>query len=72
VVIFTRVDGGTIEYRFAVEDPTTWTKPWTVAFPMVKTDSPMYEYACHEGNHSLPHHLMIARAEESSGAAQQR
>jgi hypothetical protein len=69
---FTPIDVGAIEYRFTVEDPTTWTRPWTVAFPLVKSDGPMYEYACHEANYSLPNILSIARAEESVGAASQR
>jgi hypothetical protein len=69
---FTRIGAGTIEYRLTVEDPTTWTKPWTLTFPLVKTDSQIYEYACHEGNYSLRHRLSMARAEESSGAAGQR
>ena len=47
---FTRVDGDTIDYRFTVEDPTTWTRPWTAGFPLRKTTQAMYEYACHEGN----------------------
>jgi hypothetical protein len=47
---FTRVDAGTIDYRFTVEDPTVWTRPWTAAFPLRRTDERIYEYACHEGN----------------------
>jgi len=47
---FTRTDADTIEYRFTAEDPTTWTRAWTAAFPLRKTKQPMYEYACHEGN----------------------
>ena len=47
---FTRVGANRIDYRFTVEDATTWTQPWTVEFPLRKTDEPMYEYACHEGN----------------------
>ena len=47
---FTRLDAGTIEYRFTVDDPSVWTRPWTGAFPLRKTDERMYEYACHEGN----------------------
>jgi hypothetical protein len=61
---FTRVDADTIEYRFTVDDPTTWTRPWTVAYPMVKTQGPIYEYACHEGNYGLVGILAGARAEE--------
>ena len=69
---FTRIDDGTIEYRLTVEDSTTWTRPWTVAFPIVKSDQPIYEYACHEANYSLQNILSIARAAESAGAAEQR
>jgi hypothetical protein len=47
---FTRLDGDTIEYRFTAEDPTTWTTPWTAAFPLKRSSQPIYEYACHEGN----------------------
>ena len=47
---FTRVDAGTIDYRFTVDDPTTWTRAWTAEFPLRRTSQPMYEYACHEGN----------------------
>jgi hypothetical protein len=61
---FTRVDASTIDYRFTVEDPTTWTKPWTVAYPIVKTDGPIYEFACHEGNYGLRDILTGARYEE--------
>jgi hypothetical protein len=47
---FTRVSADTIEYRFTVEDPTVWTRPWTASFPLNRSDGPIYEYACHEGN----------------------
>jgi len=47
---FTRLDADTIDYRFTVDDSTTWTKPWTAAFPLKRIDGRMYEYACHEGN----------------------
>ena len=61
---FTRLDADTLEYRFTVDDPATWTRPWTVGFPMVKTEGPIYEYACHEGNYGLAGILSGARAEE--------
>ena len=61
---FTRVDGDTLEYRFTVDDPTTWTRPWTVAYPMVKAEGPIYEYACHEGNYGLRDILSGARWED--------
>ena len=60
----TRLDADTIEYRFTLDDPTTWTRPWTVAYPMVKTEGPIYEYACHEGNYGLRDILSGARWEE--------
>ena len=69
---FTRVDAGTIEYRLTVEDPTTWTAPWTVAFPLANTDDPIYEYACHEANYSLRNILSIARAQEETAEARRR
>ena len=61
---FLRVDADTLLYEFTVDDPLTWTKPWTVQFPMTRMDEPVYEYACHEGNYSLPNILKGARAAE--------
>jgi hypothetical protein len=43
-------DGPNVQYRATLEDPTVWTRPWTIAFPLRRTDQQMYEYACHEGN----------------------
>jgi hypothetical protein len=60
----TRLDADTLEYRFTVEDPTTWTRPWTVSYPMVRTAGPIYEFACHEGNYGLRDILTGARYEE--------
>ena len=65
---FTRVDADTILYEFTVEDPTTWTRPWSVEIPMTTTEGPLYEYACHEGNYSLVNTLRGARAEERRAA----
>jgi len=61
---FTRLDAETLEYRFTVDDPSTWSRPWTVALPMTRTADPMYEYACHEGNYGLHNILSAARALE--------
>jgi hypothetical protein len=61
---FTRIDRDTIEYRFTVDDPGTWTRPWTVTFPLVRSDGPIYEYACHEANYGLGNILKNARATE--------
>ena len=63
---FTRLDADTLEYRFTVDDPSTWTRPWTVAYPMVKTEERIYEYACHEGNYGLRNILSGARWEEKA------
>ena len=58
---FTRVNRDTLVYEFTVDDPLTWTKPWTAQFPMTRIDEPVFEYACHEGNYSLPNILAGAR-----------
>jgi hypothetical protein len=65
----TRMDAKTLLYRFTVEDPTTWDRPWTGEYPWVATDDKMYEYACHEGNYALVDTLRGARAKESEEAA---
>ena len=60
----TRVDADTLLYEFTVEDPKTWTRPWTAAVPMTRVNTPIYEYACHEGNYALRNILSGARAQE--------
>jgi hypothetical protein len=62
---FTRVDADAINYEFTVEDPSSFTKPWTAAIPMTKTDGPIFEYACHEGNYGMTNLLSGARVEET-------
>jgi hypothetical protein len=69
---FTLVDANTLMYEFTVNDPLTWVKPWTVQFPMVRMDEPLYEYACHEGNYSLPNILRAARNAEREGRERAR
>jgi hypothetical protein len=69
---FTRVDEDTIRYQFTVDDPSTWTRPWSAEVPWAKTIGPLFEHACHEGNYGLPNILAGARAEEkraSEGAS---
>ena len=61
---FTRVDDGTLSYEFTIDDPGTWTRPWTAAFPLVGIDAEIFEYACHEGNYSAANILAGARADE--------
>ena len=64
-----RIDAETILYRFTVEDPTVWTKPWSGELLMHRMEGPIYEYACHEGNYGLANILAGARAAEKSAAA---
>jgi hypothetical protein len=68
---FTRVAGDSINYEYTVEDPKTWTKPWTVLIPWNKIDpkEQMYEYACHEDNYDMAHFLTGARDRERRGDA---
>jgi hypothetical protein len=63
----TRVDADTLEYTYTVTDPETWTRPWTATIPLRRSDLPLYEYACHEGNHSMQNILSGARAAEKAG-----
>jgi len=65
---FTRV-GEDIQYAFTVEDAKTWVAPWTAAVPLTKTDAPIFEYACHEGNYAMVNMLAGARAGERAAAA---
>ena len=55
-------------YEFTVDDPSTYVRPWTAQIPMSKTDGPIYEYACHEGNYAMTNVLRGARAEEKAAA----
>ena len=61
---FTRVDSKTLRYEYTVDDPATFTKPWTAVLPMTKSDERLFEYACHEGNYALPDILRGARYQE--------
>ena len=62
----TRVDADTLNYEVTVEDPTTFTRPWTIAFPMTRSPEPIYEYACHEGNEGMVGILSGHRADEKA------
>ena len=66
---FTRVAADRILYEFTVDDPTSWTSPWSAEIPMVRTEGPMFEYACHEGNYDVRHLLEINRNLEKQAAA---
>ena len=65
---FTRLDDDTMDYQVTVDDPPTFTGPWTASIPMTKVAGPLYEYACHEGNYGLPNILAGHRREEALGA----
>ncbi|HAJ74975.1 MAG TPA: hypothetical protein DCM64_00810 [Gammaproteobacteria bacterium] len=62
-----RVDANTLEYDFTIEDPLSWDESWSAKFPMRRIEDPIYEYACHEGNHGLPGILAGWRRYESMG-----
>jgi hypothetical protein len=66
----TRTAADTIDYKMTIDDPQTWTAPWTMEMPLKRDDAyGMYEYACHEGNYALHNILSGARADERAAAA---
>ena len=68
---FTRTAPDRINYRFTVEDPTTFSQSFSGEVPMNATPGKLYEYACHEGNYALPGILAGAREEERAAASKQ-
>ena len=65
---FTRVGADTLRYEYTIDDPESFTTSWTAVFPMRKTEGPIFEYACHEGNYGMLNLLSGARAEEKAAA----
>ena len=65
---FTRGDADTLLYEYTLTDPQTFQQPWTVVVPMTKSDAPIFEYACHEGNYGMTNFLAGSRAEEKAMA----
>ena len=63
----TRIDENTLNYDFTVKDPQSWDQPWSAKFPLHSSPDPVYEYACHEGNHGLVGILAGWRRYESMG-----
>jgi hypothetical protein len=63
----TRTGPDTLLYEVRIDDPTAFTGPWSVTIPMTRTSERLYEFACHEGNYSLPNILSAARALEKAG-----
>jgi hypothetical protein len=65
---FTRTGDDSILYEFTVDDPQTWVRPWSGEIPIKRTEGPMFEFACHEGNYGLANTLSGARADERRAA----
>ena len=63
---FTRLGPDTLGYEFTVTDSETWTEPWGGSLPMARSEGPVYEYACHEGNYGLFNMLAGSRAQEQA------
>ena len=69
---FTRADADTLLYRFTIDDPRTFERPWTAEVPVALSPNPTFEYACHEGNYGLEGILAGTRAEEREDEAASR
>jgi hypothetical protein len=67
---YTLHDAETVRWELTVDDPDTWTKPWSVMIPLQRSHEPVYEYACHEGNVGLKGILAGARADDAKMAAE--
>jgi hypothetical protein len=66
---FTRVSADKVRWAVTVEDPMTWTRPWTFSLPLTMNDTePIMTYECHEGNYGMRNILSAARAEEMAAA----
>ena len=63
---FTRTNADTLLYEFSVEDPDSFTRPWSGELTMRRIEDALFEYACHEGNISMENILSIARDEEAA------
>ena len=66
---FSRLDAKTLLYRFTIDDPATWERPWTGEYTWPATDDLLYEYACHESNYALGNILRGARQRDAEEAA---
>jgi hypothetical protein len=68
---FTRVAPDTLLYQLTVDDPSKFTKPFTIEVPLTRLNQPFLEYACHEGNYGIIHTLSGSRAKEKAGTVPQ-
>lgn len=66
---YTRIADNELLYQYTVRDPKVYSAPWLAEYSLYKTDEPLFEHACHEGNHSLPNILQGARVTEAREAA---
>ncbi len=67
---FRRIDGDTVIYEFTVEDSNSYIQPWTAMMPLRRTDGPLYEYACHEGNIGM-HGIMAGARQKATQAVEE-
>jgi len=66
---FTMLDANTLQYTATIDDPGTWTRPWTLSFPWKREPVyGMFEYGCHEGNYAMRNMLSASRAAEASAS----
>ena len=68
---FTRVSEDVLQYEVTLDDPTTWTEPWTAMIPLRSSADALFEYACHEGNIGMEGILAGARHQEAEEAGNQ-
>jgi hypothetical protein len=61
---FTRVDRDTIRWTATLDDPSTWTRPWTLGLPLTADRQPVMAFECHEGNYGIRNILSGARADD--------
>ena len=66
---FTPIGPNAVKWAVTVDDPATWTRPWTFAMPLTRDDQPVPSYDCHEGNLGLRNMLSAARAEDAASRA---
>jgi hypothetical protein len=69
---FTRTGPESLKYEVTINDPGTWTKPWSLMIPLKHSSDPIIEYACQEGNYGLQGILAGARADEKAAKTSQR
>ena len=66
---FSRTGPENLKYEITIDDPETWTKPWSLMIPLRRSSDPLFEYACHEGNYGMAGILAGARAAERAAGS---